>query len=365
MTCLRLALRAASVGLLALASLAQGLGVGDPAPRLRVGSWLKGPAVAEFERDHVYLVDFWATWCTPCNKSIPTLSELQRRHADRGLHVLGVSVFEERPCEVAPFVERQGERIAYSVATDLVLEGATAAQGSMVLSWLKPSGETSLPTAFIVDRAGRIAWIGDTLSAAGPLEQVLAGTWDMEAARAAHALRGRVRELRKALNAHVRGREWSKVLELADELRALAPESERSTIAWRFHALLELGRDAEAYACARTALESVARDDALALNLIAWAIVDPKASRRPGRDLELALAIAQRAVDLTERRNAALLDTLALVHFERGSIGLAIEVQEEAVALAAGTDYERELRERLERFRKAQQERGSGRVATR
>ena len=341
------------------------LGIGDPAPRLKLGNWVKGKPLAEFERDQVYVVDFWATWCTPANKSIPMLSDLERKYAGKGVRVIGVSVFEEKPCDVAPFVERQGERMSYSIACDHVLDGATASQGAMALSWLKASGETSLPTAFIVDRAGRIVWIGDSMSVAGPLAEVVAGTWDLEAARTAHALRARVRELRGLLNKQVRAKSWAKVLETTEEMRALAPDTERSTIAWRFRALLELGRDEEAYVCGRAAFESVARDDAYALNIIAWTIVDPTAKPRPGRDLDLALSIAEHATELTERQHPGILDTLATVHFERKSLQLAVDTQEEAVRLAAGREYEAELRERLERFRKALREQVSGRVATR
>ena len=199
----------------------------------------------------------------------------------------------------------------------------------------------------------------------GPLEQVVAGTWDLEAARATHALRARVRELRALLNKQVRAKAWAKVLETTEEMRALAPDTERSTIAWRFRALLELGRDEEAYVCGRAAFESVARDDAYALNIIAWTIVDPTAKPRPGRDLDLALSIAEHATELTERQHPGILDTLATVHFERKSLQLAVDTQEEAVRLAAGREYEAELRERLERFRKALREQVSGRVATR
>ncbi|MFM7297514.1 MAG: TlpA family protein disulfide reductase, partial [Planctomycetota bacterium] len=56
------------------APMVEGLGVGDPAPRLRVGSWLKGEPIAGFEAGRVYVVEFWSTWCLPCEKSIPLLS---------------------------------------------------------------------------------------------------------------------------------------------------------------------------------------------------------------------------------------------------------------------------------------------------
>jgi len=42
------------------------------------------------------LVDFWATWCTPCIAAMPELEELARNFADDGLRIVGVSIDEER-----------------------------------------------------------------------------------------------------------------------------------------------------------------------------------------------------------------------------------------------------------------------------
>lgn len=47
-------------------------------------------------RGKVVLVDFWASWCTPCRHSFPWLNALQERYQERGLVVLGVNVDRER-----------------------------------------------------------------------------------------------------------------------------------------------------------------------------------------------------------------------------------------------------------------------------
>ena len=43
-------------------------------------------------RGQVVVVDFWASWCAPCRRSIPWLNEMRARYADRGLVVIGVNV---------------------------------------------------------------------------------------------------------------------------------------------------------------------------------------------------------------------------------------------------------------------------------
>lgn len=47
-------------------------------------------------RGKVVLVDFWASWCTPCRKSFPWLNEMQRKYGERGLVVIGVNVDSAR-----------------------------------------------------------------------------------------------------------------------------------------------------------------------------------------------------------------------------------------------------------------------------
>jgi thiol-disulfide isomerase/thioredoxin len=55
----------------------------------------------------VVLVNFWATWCDPCQIEIPWLIELQNKYGSRGFTVLGVAMDDEGKSVVAPFVEKE------------------------------------------------------------------------------------------------------------------------------------------------------------------------------------------------------------------------------------------------------------------
>ena len=58
------------------------LTVGDLAPAIDVTHWVKGKPLKGFEPGHVYVVEFWATWCAPCRAVIPHMSDLQEQYED-------------------------------------------------------------------------------------------------------------------------------------------------------------------------------------------------------------------------------------------------------------------------------------------
>ena len=133
-----------------------GVRAGDNAPLLSVDEWLKGDPVKEFLNDNVYLIEFWGTWCGPCIENIPHLSEIQKKYSSDGLIVIGVATHEFKGKEkLIPFMQERGDEMKYRVAYDSDL--------SMEHDW--DTGETGgdnfrLPVCFVVDRTGKITFVG-------------------------------------------------------------------------------------------------------------------------------------------------------------------------------------------------------------
>jgi cytochrome c biogenesis protein CcmG/thiol:disulfide interchange protein DsbE len=83
---------------------------GKAAPKLEVEKWFSAPLDTE---NKVRVVEFWATWCPPCRKSIPHLNELAAQFGD-SVSVIGLT--DEPANKVQPFMKTTS--MNYGVATD-------------------------------------------------------------------------------------------------------------------------------------------------------------------------------------------------------------------------------------------------------
>ena len=334
--------------------------VGDPAPALTVGSWVKGDPVEKFESDRTYVVEFWATWCGPCRKSIPHLTELQRRFADRNVEIIGVSIWERDQGLVHPFVEEWGDKMGYTVAMDKVLGEGEDAAGQMAQGWMKAAGKGGIPTAFIV-KNGTVNWIGYPMEMDEPLAKIVEGTWNLEEEagkyRREFALQAKLAAFRLDAETALKAGKYEVALASMDEAIKSNPGHERMFGQQKFLALVRMSDLEQASAYGKHLIENVYHEDAGALNFVAWTIVDPE-MKIDNRDYELSIKAAKRACELTDWKDPAILDTLALGLFNSGHITKALKIQEKAVIFAKGTQYEKELTDRLEKFRKAVQSQG-------
>ena len=54
--------------------------------------WLQGTPVKEWEKDKVYIFEFWATWCGPCLAAMPHMEQLHQAFKDNpGMQIIGVN----------------------------------------------------------------------------------------------------------------------------------------------------------------------------------------------------------------------------------------------------------------------------------
>jgi len=162
------------------------LKIGDAAPAFKVKTWLRGEQVKQFEKGKVYVIDFWATWCGGCIASFPHISAIGEKYKDK-VSFSSVSVYEaidsskvDPVTKVTQFLKTpRGQNLKLSVAVD-------DTDNSMWDAWIKPLRRAGLPTTYVIDQEGKIAWLDVNLDHLDwVLQQVLAKTWNREKAAAA------------------------------------------------------------------------------------------------------------------------------------------------------------------------------------
>ena len=89
----------------------------------------------------VVLLDFWATWCGPCVRTIPHLDALHKKYKDQGLVVIGINN-ERDHAKVKEFAK---DRISYIILLDADKQ-------------FRQYGARSIPTAFYIDKDGKIRY---------------------------------------------------------------------------------------------------------------------------------------------------------------------------------------------------------------
>lgn len=139
--------RAAQIGLL-----------GQPAPETDLKMWLVGDPVTLADlRGQVVMLEFWATWCKPCQEMFPKLTSLQEEESRNGLQILAITrhymayggTLEAKNEEldlIRKTVTDHGVTFRVAVADDERLQATYGANG--------------LPTVVLIDRMGVVQYAG-------------------------------------------------------------------------------------------------------------------------------------------------------------------------------------------------------------
>jgi len=317
------------------------LSVGDAAPKLQTGKWVQGDPVSEFARNKAYIVEYWATWCGPCRVSIPHLNEIHEKFKEKGLVVIGQDVWERDESLVAPFVKKMGSNMTYRVALDSKKDSED--KGRMAETWMEAAGQNGIPSAFVVDKAGRIAWIGHPMELKdGLIEDVLANKHDLKKAAAEYTAK-RERDIKmrgyyQAYGEAMNKKDWTKAeAALADMEKALPKDDHDTVGSMRFQMLLAK-KDVPAAEKLARQLSDAYPAEGMLQNEIAWSLMTHKAIAKP--NVELADVAATRANEITKGKDPSILDTLARAKFLKGEKEKAIELQTKAVSLSEGKSKE-------------------------
>ncbi len=117
-----------------------GFAVTSQAPDISLPAIEGNVQLASLKGKVVYL-DFWASWCLPCKKSFPWMSEMKKRYADQGFEILAVNLDKDRALADA-FLGRM--KVNFIVAFDE--SGKTASEYKL----------RGMPSSYLIGRDGKI-----------------------------------------------------------------------------------------------------------------------------------------------------------------------------------------------------------------
>ncbi|MBD0325334.1 MAG: TlpA family protein disulfide reductase [Pyrinomonadaceae bacterium] len=130
--------------------------IGQPAPEISIETWINSePTGLADLRGRVVLLEFWATWCKPCDEMFPKLKELHNAHAERGLRTLALTRhYLAYGSDANAREEELGLVRKFIAERDIVFPvGVSADERTQTLY-----GATGMPAIALIDRRGIVRY---------------------------------------------------------------------------------------------------------------------------------------------------------------------------------------------------------------
>lgn len=316
------------------------LKVGDPAPALKATKWLQGDEVKAFAPDHVYVVEFWATWCGPCIVMMPHMSDLQQEYKGKATFIGYTAKDPSNSAEkVASFVEKRGPKLKYTFAY--------ADDRTTYDAWMKAANRNGIPCCFVVGKDSKIAYIGHPMYLDEVLPKVVAGTWTKSDAEGMDKVEQAVTAVFKSF-----GGDAEAGLKALAEFEKNHPKLAHIPYftAPKINMLLKGKKTAEARKFAEEVIaRAVKADDTGALQAVSGALRSPAAGG--DKDL-LALSVnaAQAMVKVAGEKDAVAQYFLAEAYFASGDKAKAKEHGAKAVAAADSEGMKAQLEKLTKKY---------------
>lgn len=322
----------------------QTLKVGANAPEFSVGSWIQGEVDGINDPTKTYIVEFWATWCGPCMRSIPHLNKLYQRYRGAGLVIIGIS--DEPASTVKPFVARKGNSMSYPVAVD-------TSEKVMNEKWMKAAKQDGIPAAFIV-RGGKVLWIGNPLDPQFDLVVTLSlvGRYNPALFSKAEPLLDAAREALKLRNFRDAYRHYDDILTIDQSIFG-------SVACMKYESMIHDAKDAAGARAWGEQMLSRYSTDWVTLFELANTIL--KSDKIRERDFELATQVVDRLVALVPPGNSGAKRLQAELAAAQGRFDEAQEYQYEAW-LSATPEDKADQRKLLDEYRRAARAKPSTRM---
>ncbi len=113
---------------------------------------------SDYAKGKTVILDFWATWCGPCQKAMPHYEEIHRKYGAKGVVILGVCGFDTRANYDKWLIENKN-KYTFATAFDPVgkpTSGDKEAMRKTIMMQLTRGAVTPLPTTLVINSAGKL-----------------------------------------------------------------------------------------------------------------------------------------------------------------------------------------------------------------